>query len=517
MALLSPCVNLVRTRSLEPGTVVAAYRRMNTRRNVSLIVPGVLRSAIEEDIVKQDYRRCCGIDVHKNSVTVCVLAPSGERHVAPKKRKFRTYSRDLRQLRGWLKKCAVTEIAMESTGQYWRPLWNLLEGEFARLILVNPQHIKGLNGYKTDPKDAQWIADLLEGGKLRNSWVPPRPIRELRDLTRHRGNVLEDLNRANNRIEQLCQSGNIKVTSAASDLFGVSGRKMLKALAEGKRDPGWMADYAIGRLRSKRRELELALDGAFTLEQRWLLTKELSQVEWLETQISVLEQEIERRVAPFEEAIRRLVTIPGIDRKTAWTIVSEVGADRSAFATPQRLASWTGLCPGNRESGGKRMSGRTRKANRYIKRAMCQAAWAASHTKDTYLSAFYRRMSIRKGAPKAVMALAHHMILVVHQVLSRNEEYVEFGGDYYDRRNRPRTATRLVKRLQKLGYRVELQEDLPAPGPEMPDAVSAPSEPISALKRRRGRPCKCGERGILCRHQTSTAHNSLREHPSSPV
>lgn len=465
-------------------------------------------------------RRCCGIDVHKNSVTVCVLAPANERSVAPKKRKFRTYSRDLRQLRGWLKNCGVTEIAMESTGQYWRPLWNLLEGEFERLILVNPQHIKGLNGYKTDPMDAQWIADLLEGGKLRSSWVPPRPIRELRDLVRHRVNLLEDLNRVKNRIEQLCQTGNIKVTSAASELFGVSGRKMLEALVEGTKDPGWMADYAKGRLRKKRRELQLALEGTFTGDQRWLLDKEMKQMEWLETQIAVLEKEIERRVGPFEEAVRRLDTIPGIDRTTAWTIVSEIGADLAAFPSPKQLASWTGLCPGNRESAGKRKSGRTRKANRYIKRAMCQAAWAASHTKGTFLSAYYRRMRIRRGAPKAIMALAHHMILIVHQMLSRKEDYVEFGADYYDRRNRPRTAARLIRRLEKLGYHVDLQEVEPEPEADLllvDDTLPRSTVATVPLKRKRGRPCKCAERGIICKHWTSQQANSLREQASSPV
>ena len=208
--------------------------------------------------MKENHRRCCGIDVHKNNVVVCVLPPVGQPHQGVKKRKFRTFTRDLKQLRAWLKNCRVTEIAMESTGQYWRPLWNLLEGEFARVLLVNPQHIKGLNGYKTDPKDAQWIADLLEGGKLRGSWVPPRAIRELRDLTRQRVHVLEDLNRAKNRVEQLCQTGNIKVSSVATDLFGVSGRKMLAAIVEGKHDAGWMADYAKGTLRGKRRELTLA-------------------------------------------------------------------------------------------------------------------------------------------------------------------------------------------------------------------------------------------------------------------
>ena len=465
--------------------------------------------------MKETHRRCCGIDVHKKSVTVCVLAPFGQRHIEVKKRKFRTYTRDLKQMRAWLKNCQVTEIAMESTGQYWRPLWNLLEGEFAKLILVNPQHIKGLNGYKTDPKDAQWIADLLENGKLRGSWVPSRPIRELRDLTRHRVNLLEDLNRAKNRIEQLCQTGNIKVSSVATDLFGVSGRKMLKAVIEGKRDPGWMADYARGRLRGKRQELELALQGTFTGEQRWLLDQELRQVEWLESQTGALEEEIERRVAVFEEPIQRLLTIPGIDRKTAWTIVAEVGVDLSAFADAKHLASWAGLCPGNRESGGKRMSGRTRKANRYVKRAMCQAAWAASHTKDTYLSAFYRRMSIRKGSPKAIMALAHHMMVVVHQVLSRKEEYVEFGGDYYDQRNKPKTVARLTGRLARLGYYVSLRPIAPEPTPAADAALTnaAAADTAAAGLRRRGRPCKCIERGIICKHRTSVDPNSLIHQP----
>jgi transposase len=458
-------------------------------------------------------------------VTVCVLAPVGQRHMETKRRKFRTFTRDLKQLRAWLKNCQVTEIAMESTGQYWRPLWNLLEGEFAKLILVNPQHIKGLNGYKTDPKDAQWIADLLENGKLRGSWVPPRPIRELRDLIRQRVHVLEDLNRAKNRIEQLCQTGNIKVSSVATDLFGVSGRKMLKAIVEGKHDAGWMADYAKGQLRRKRGELELALEGTFTSQQRWLLEKELRQVEWLEGQVETLEKEIERQVVVFEEPIRRLLTIPGIERRTAWTIVAEVGVDLGTFSDAKHLASWAGLCPGNRESGGKRMSGRTRKANRYLKRAMCQAAWAASHTKNSYLSAFYRRMAIRKGANKAIMALAHHMIVVVHQVLSRKEEYVEFGGDYYDQRNKPRTVARLVMRLTRLGYQVDLRqvESTPPAQAGMPEATppDGSGEPIATLdtspksKRKRGRPCKCGERGIICRHQTSAEVKLLILHQAS--
>jgi transposase len=385
-------------------------------------------------------------------------------------------------------------------------LWNLREGEFGKLVLVHPQHIKGLNGYKTDPKDAQWIADWLESGKLRGSWVPPRPLRELRDLTRHRVNLLEDLNRAKNRIEPLCQTGNLKISSVATDRFGVSGRRMLEAIVEAKHDAGWMADYAKGKLRGKRRELALAREGTFTDEQCWLLEKELRQVEWLEAQVERMEQEIERRVSGYGDAIQRLLTIPGMDRKTAWTIVAEVGVDRSAFADAQHLARWCGLCPGHRESGGQRMSGRTRKANRYVQRAMCQAAWAASHTKQTYLSAFYRRMAVRKGAPKAVMALAHHMIVVVYQVLRRQEAYVEFGGDYYDQRNKPKVVARLVARLSRLGYQVELKAAdnatpaVPTPvGPEPNPTLDAPV----LQKRRRGRPCKCSQRGIICTHQAS--------------
>jgi len=427
---------------------------------------------------------------------------------------------------------------MESTGQYWRPVWNILEGHFEKLVLVNPQHIKGIAGQKTDPKDAHRIAGLLEGDKLKGSLVPPRDQRELRDVTRQRVKLLWDLNRAKNRIEQLCQSGNIKITSVASDLFGLSGRTMLKALVEGRRDPGWMADYARGKLRGKRRELEAALEGSFTTTQRWLLSEGLMQVEWLENRIQILEQEIEQRMAPFAEAMRRVMTIPGIEHKTAWTIVAEIGLDMSAFEDASHLASWAGLCPGNRESGGKRMTSRTRKANRYVRRAMCQAAWAAAHTKNTFLSAFYRRMVIRKGEQKAVMALAHHMILIVYNILKRVEEYVEVGGDFYDRRNRAKVISRMVARLTRLGYQVNLTptqlEELPASEllskaattgraePEyraelMPTDEVEPNPPAALPlaeqppkpRRKRGRPCKCVERGIICKHRVGFQFNSF--------
>ena len=360
--------------------------------------------------------------------------------------------------------------------------------------------------------------------------MPPREIRELRDLTRQRVHLLEDANRVKNRIEQLCQTGNIKISSVATDLFGVSGRKMLKALIEGRRDAGWMADYARTSLRSKKPELTRALEGSFTVNQRWLLDQELRHLEWLEIQVHILEQEIERQVAAFEEPMRRLITIPGIDCTTAWMIVAELGVDMGVFGDAQHLASWAGLCPGNRESGGKKMSGRTRKANRYVRRGMVQAAWAASHTRNTYLSAFYRRLMVRKGAQKAVMALAHHLITIVYNVLARGEEYVELGGDYYDQQNKPKTVSRLVARLMKLGYYVDLKPVEPYEPPPVAElaepaaeSVSSPSglpaaadSPVVKTKRR-GRPCKCAQRGIICKHGTSGEVNSLIQHASSPA
>lgn len=472
--------------------------------------------------MKPIFRRCCGIDVHKKSVTVCVLPPPGRPEMAIRKRVFRTYTRELIQLRAWLKSCQVTEIAMESTGQYWRAVWNVLEDHFEKLILVNPQHIQGLRGHKTDPKDAQWIAELLETGKLKGSFVPPRSVRELRDLTRQRVHLLEDLSRVKNRVEQLCQAGNIKISSVATDLFGSSGRTMLKALVEGKRAAGWMADYARGRLRGKKRELELALEGTFTDHQRWLLAAELRQVESLESEIRIVEQQIDGRMVPFAEQVGRLRTIPGIDRVTIWTLIAEVGVDMRVFADAQHLASWAGLCPGNHQSGGRRLSGQTRKANRYLKRAMCQAGWAGAHTRGTFLSAFYKRMAVRRGHQRAVLALAHHMLVVVYNVLSRQEEYVELGADYYDQRNKPKAVSRLVKRLTALGYQVSLREanDRISPQSVVADRVLAPhsvqttgsvAEVSSASigKRKRGRPCKCGERGIICAHRRSQEVKSM--------
>jgi transposase len=279
------------------------------------------------------YRRCCGIDVHKKSVTVHVRPPQGQAEVKPVEREFRTFSRDLRRLRGWLKRYQVSEVVMESTGQYWRAVWNVLEGEIPRLVLVNPQHVKALAGRKTDRIDSQRLARYLENQDLQGSFVPVREIRELRDLTRARVHLLQEVNRVKNRIGQMCEAGNIKVSSVASDLFGVSGRRMLQAIAEGKRDAGWMADYARGTLRSKKKQLELALEGSFTEHQRWMLREALGHWDSLQTQIERIESEIERRMQPYQEHMRRLLTIPGVDRITSWTILPNWGRTCRSFPT----------------------------------------------------------------------------------------------------------------------------------------------------------------------------------------
>ena len=483
---------------------------------------------MEADTTK---RRCCGIDVHKKSVMVHVLPPQGDSKGKPHEREFRTFSRDLRSLRGWLKNLQVTEVVMESTGQYWRPLWNILEGDVPRLVLVNPAHVKALAGRKTDRIDSKRLARYLENQDLDGSFVPSREIRELRDLTRSRVHLLQEVNRVKNRITQMCEAGNIKISSVASDLFGVSGRKMLAALAEGKRDAGWMADYARGTLRNHKQTLELALDGSFSEHQRWMLREELRHLAALEGQVERTEQEIERQMNPYAEQLRRLDTIPGVDVITARTLVAELGPDMSVFPDADHCASWAGLCPGNRRSAGKRLSGKTRKANRYLRRDLCQAAWAASRSKGTYLAALYRRFRFQLGHHKAIFAVAHQILLIAYTMLSKGEDYRERGENYFDQKNKPQVVNKLIKRLNNLGYEVTLNESCPlfpstdaqpAPALETHTIETQPETPLPVFEslaalaspsivdssatpviRPRGRPCKCALRAIPCSHKKS--------------
>jgi transposase len=469
--------------------------------------------------MEPEYRRCCGIDVHKQSISVCVLPPVGSRSIAIKEEKFRTFTRDLKRLRAWLLNCRVTEIVMESTGQYWRPVWNILEEAFPKMVLVNPLYVKALAGRKTDRLDARWLATRLERDDLKGSFIPPRAIRELRDLTRLRVHWLGDLNRIKNRIGQLCESGNIKLSSVASDLFGVTGRRILASLVEGNRDAGWMADYARGTLRGKKDQLELALQGTFTTHQRLLLSRMLVQMSALELQLAELTTEIEQRVAGYEELIQRLCTIPGVDRITAWTVLAEIGTDMSAFGDARHLASWAALCPGNRESGGKRISGKTRKGNRYVRRALCQSAWAASHKKDSHLAALFRRVRSRRGEQKAVMAVAHQLLTIIFHIVRDGSVYRELGASHYDQQNKPKVTRKLIERLTRMGYYVTVTPIAPlGPVPPPYEAEMGPGKvPATAgpqLPRRRGRPCKCGERQIVCTHGLTTVPNKSVEIPA---
>src|SRR5438874_1060260 len=325
------------------------------------------------------YRRCSGLDIHKRTVVACLLLLDESGQKKQKKREFGTFRSDLISLMRWLFVHKLTHVAMESTGVYWKPVWNVLEGKFT-ILLVNPQHMKALPGRKTDQKDSEWIADLLQHGLLRPSFVPPRETREVRDLTRLRVHLKQEVNRVRNRVHRVLEDANIKLSSIVSDLFGVSGRLMLEAIVRGKVDPGWLADYARGTLRRKKEELERALHGYLKEHHRFVLAELLQELAFLEARIGHLETEIERRLAAHAGVIERLCTIPGIDHITAWSLIAELGLDMTQFPDATHLASWAGLCPGNCESAGKRRTGKTRKGNVYLRRSLCQAAWAASHT-----------------------------------------------------------------------------------------------------------------------------------------
>jgi len=359
-------------------------------------------------------------------------------------------------MRGWLLNCGVTEVAMESTGQYWRAVWNILDGRIPKMLLLNPLHVKALAGEKTDAIDSERIARLLQNHELRGSFVPPREVRELRELLRARVHLLGEINRVKNRSEQLCQSGNIKLSSVATDMFGLSGRRMLQALIENRRDPGWMADYARSSMRGKKAQLELALEGTFTDHQRWMLKEHLRHLEWLEGEVATVQGEVRNRMLAYASPVERLNQIPGIDELTAWTLIAEMGPDAAAFPDAKHAASWAGLCPGNHESAGKRMSGRTTHGNWYLKRALCQAAWAATRAKGTYGAALYRRIRSRNGHQSAIIAVAHYLLVVSYQLLHNGGEYIELGDDYFDQKNKPKVVRRLVQRLTRLGYYTQL-------------------------------------------------------------
>lgn len=399
------------------------------------------------------YSRCCGIDVHKASVTACVLVYSGSPEPEVRKKEFSTHFKALGNLRLWLFAQKVTHVALESTGVYWRPVWEALEDHF-ELILANPYQVKNIPGQKTDARDSQWLAELLAHGLIRPSFVPPRATRDLRDLTRYRVKLAEERNRIHNRIHKVLEDASIKLDTVVSDILGVSGRAMILAIIAGQEHPDWLADKAKGRLRGKRADLRLVLRGRITDHHRFMLGELMDDLEFVERKMERLEKQIAAQCDL--PRLARLCTIPGVDVITAWTLLAELGSDMRIFASPRHAASWAGLCPGNHESGGKRLSNRTRKGNRWLRRALCQAAWAATRKKNCYLAAFFYRKAGKHGIRKAIVATAHHLLVIAFCVLRDHTEYREMGGDYFDRLHPERTRNRLVRRLQRLGHHVVL-------------------------------------------------------------
>jgi transposase len=401
------------------------------------------------------YRRCAGIDVHKDSLVVCVRLEGRELPT----RTFGATSAEILRLGDWLAEQGVTIVAMEATGVYWKPVWNLLEGR-VELMLVNAAHIKRVPGRKTDVTDCQWIAQLLEHGLLQASFVPPLPQRELRDLTRQRTQLLGDRARVINRIQKVLESGNIKIASQFSDLSGTSGRKVLAALAEGKLSAEQMVDLVDVRMEAKKPAIREALVGKVTTHHRFMLRQLLDQMGHIDGQIESFDLRIQEVMSPLErQTVERLDEVAGFDVRTAENLLAEIGTDMSRFPTACHLASWSGLCPGNNESAGKRKSGRTRKANRWLKSALTQAAWGASRTRRSYFSEQHRRLSKRRGAKRATIAVAHSLLRVAYHLIKTPDlAYTDLGVGYFDKPiNKEIQINRMIRRLKSLGCEVELK------------------------------------------------------------
>ena len=400
------------------------------------------------------HQRCAGLDVHQKTVKACVITPEGR-----ETRTYGTMTADVLEAIDWLLAKGVTHVAMESTGVYWKPIYNLLEGCGFEVLVVNAQHIKAVPGRKTDVKDAEWIAELLRHGLLRGSYIPSRPERELRELVRYRRSLIQERAREVNRVQKVLEGANIKLSSVASDVLGKSGRAMLEAMAAGVDDPQALAGLARGQLKNKQLELERALEGRLSAHQRLLLREQLSHINELDARIDRLNQEVEERMRPFEQALQRLDTIPGVGRTVAEEVIAEIGVDMSRFPTAGHLASWAKVCPGNNESAGKRKSGRTGHGNRWLRSPLLEASRAAARTRNTYLSAQYHRIAARRGGNRAALAVAHTILVIIyHNILKDGTTYKELGGNYFDERDKEAIARRLASRLEKLGYEVKVSK-----------------------------------------------------------
>jgi transposase len=402
------------------------------------------------------YERCCGLDVHKKTVVACVIEPGSKGKPRKTIRTFGTMTDDLLALGDWLAAEEVSHVAMESTGVYWQPIWNLLEDRFV-LVLVNAHHIKQVPGRKTDVGDCEWIADLLRHGLLKGSFVPDRAQRELRELTRYRSALLQERAAEVNRLQKTLEGANIKLAAVASDVLGKSGRQILEALVIGGSEAVELAQLAKGRMRDKIPQLERALAGTFRPHQQFLVARHLAFIDAIDESVIQVSAEIADRLRPVEADVELLDAITGIGRRTAEVWLAEVGTDLERFPTHGHLASWAGMCPGNNESAGKRKSGKTRKGNANLRTALVEAAQAAARKRDSYLSAQYRRLAARRGKKKAIIALGHSLLIIAYQVLKRRVDFQDLGPNYFDERDRTIVERRLVRRLERLGYKVALE------------------------------------------------------------
>jgi transposase len=407
------------------------------------------------------YSRCCGLDLHKRTVVACLLTPGPRAKPVKEVRTFGTMTDDLLALADWLTAAGCTHVAMESTGVLWKPIFNLLEGSF-ELLLVNAHHVKTVPGRKTDVRDSEWLADLLRHGLLRASFVPDRPQRELRELTRYRTTLVRERSAEVNRLQKTLEGANIKLGAVASSLAGRSAREMIEGLLADNPDPARLADLARGRLREKLPELERALTGRVGPHQRFLLAQQLAHIDYLDAAVERVSLEIAERLCPFDGTLTRLETIPGVGRRVAEIVAAELGLEVARFPSAGHLAAWAGLAPGNHESAGKRLSGKTRKGSPWLRTALVEAAQAAARTKGTYLAAQYRRLAPRRGQQRAVVAVAHTILVIIYHLLHEQATYRELGATYFDERERQDVERRLVRRLEALGNTVTLKPNDPA-------------------------------------------------------
>jgi transposase len=408
-----------------------------------------------EVVVELIVERPAALDVHNASVMACVRTPVDAGRREQFIEEFRTTARGLLGLRDWLAAHEVTQVAMEGTGTYWKPVWAVLEDDF-RCVLVNARDVKQVPGRKTDVGDAEWLCRLLEAGLLKASLVPPKPIRTLRNLTRYRKSLIRDRQREANRLHKVMQETGIKLDTVASKLLGKSGRSMLDALVSGTTDPEVLAELARGQLRKKIPALREALAGTFSPEHALVVGQILAHLDFLDESIATLSAEIEEQLRPFASAVELLQTIPGVAQRTAEVIIAETGGDMTAFASAKHLVSWAGVCPGNDQSAGKRRSGKTTKGSKWLRGTLIEAAKAAGRTKDTYLSSQYARLRVRRGANRASIAVASSILTSVWHMLTTGETYHDLGGDYFIRRDPERTTRRLIAQLEKLGHNVTL-------------------------------------------------------------